>query len=97
MTKVGGGGGPNYDPIQQLFFDSKPFKTGNPPTNFAEARDRIMYAFFPLRDACYSRWCVADHTMFCCLVSRYTAMNYKQSPIGNSLYFGFWDAMIRPK
>jgi hypothetical protein len=44
MSKVGGGGGPNYDLIQQHFFNSKPFTTGKPfTTNFHEATERIIY------------------------------------------------------
>jgi len=36
-----------YDPIMQHFFGCPPFTSGNPPINFHEATDRIVYV--PLR------------------------------------------------
>ncbi len=68
MSQVGGGGGPNYDTIQQHLFGSPPFTTGNPPTSFHEGSDRIIY----------------------------TAMNFCQSPLGNSPFYGTYHAILRP-
>ena len=45
MSKAGGGNGAKYDQIMQDFFGCPPFTTGNPPTDFHEACDRIVFVF----------------------------------------------------